>query len=91
MSQLSLAGLVSGSCVPSHQDTPACTPGEPLPQLHHKTRDHSAAGFSAMNRMRINSQLCDVKLRSGMTIVSAHKVVLAAVSPYFHAMFNGEL
>ena len=47
-------------------------------------------GFACMNRMRIHGQLCDIKLRSGMTVVSAHRVVLAAVSPYFHAMFNGE-
>ena len=47
-------------------------------------------GFSAMNRMRINGQLCDVKLKSGMVVVQAHKLVLAAVSPYFHAMFNGK-
>ena len=44
-----------------------------------------------MNRMRINGQLCDVKLKSGMVVVPAHKLVLAAVSPYFHAMFNGKL
>ena len=48
-------------------------------------------GFSAMNRMRINGQLCDVKLKSGMVVVQAHKLVLAAVSPYFHAMFNGNV
>ena len=48
-------------------------------------------GFSAMNRMRINGQLCDVKLKSGMVVTQAHKLVLAAVSPYFHAMFNGKL
>ena len=43
-----------------------------------------------MNRMRIHGQLCDIQLRSGVMLVSAHRVVLAAVSPYFHAMFNGE-
>ena len=50
---------------------------------------HAVSGFSVMNRMRIHSQLCDVKLKSGMVMIPAHKVVLASVSPYFHAMFNG--
>ena len=44
-----------------------------------------------MNRMRINGQLCDVKLKSGMVVVPAHKLVLASVSPYFYAMFNGKV
>ena len=44
-----------------------------------------------MNRMRIHGQLCDIKLKSGISVVAAHRVVLAAVSPYFHAMFNGEI
>jgi len=39
----------------------------------------------------MNSQLCDVKLRSGATLVPAHRLVLSAVSPYFHAMFNDDL
>ena len=76
-----------------------------MAQLHHRHKvyegdhsqncnlffqDHSAGGFASMNRMRIHDQLCDIKLKSGMTVVAAHRVVLAAVSPYFHAMFNGE-
>ena len=65
------------------------TPGEPLTQLHHKQKGHALSGFSLMNRMRINGQLCDVKLKCGMVSIPAHKVVLASVSPYFHAMFNG--
>ena len=44
-----------------------------------------------MNRMRIHGQLCDVKLKSGMVSIPAHKVVLASISPYFHAMFNGNM
>ena len=36
-------------------------------------------------------QLCDISLRAGVTTLSAHRVVLAAASPYFHAMFNGKL
>ena len=35
-------------------------------------------------------QLCDISLRVGITTLSAHRVVLAAASPYFHAMFNGK-
>ena len=96
-SQLHLSGLVAGdrmgqevrcSQVQQEAATP-CTPGEPLPRLHHKHKDHAMLGFAAMNRMRINGQLCDVKLKAGMVTVSAHRVVLAACSPYFSAMFNG--
>ena len=57
---------------------------------HSLLKGHSVYGFSAMNRMRINGQLCDVKLKSGMVVVPAHRLVLASVSPYFHAMFNGK-
>jgi hypothetical protein len=35
-------------------------------------------------------QLCDVVLKIGVDSIQAHKVVLASVSPYFYAMFNGE-
>lgn len=34
-------------------------------------------------------QLCDVTLEIGGETIHAHKVVLASVSPYFYAMFNG--
>lgn len=35
-------------------------------------------------------QLCDVTLEVGGETINAHKVILASVSPYFYAMFNGE-
>ena len=38
----------------------------------------------------ISFQLCDISLRAGVTTLSAHRVVLAAASAYFHAMFNGK-
>jgi hypothetical protein len=36
-------------------------------------------------------QLCDVVLKIGADTIHAHRVVLASVSPYFYAMFNGKL
>lgn len=35
-------------------------------------------------------QLCDVRLEVGGDTINAHRVVLASVSPYFYAMFNGK-
>lgn len=34
-------------------------------------------------------KLCDVVLEVGSETIHAHKVILASVSPYFYAMFNG--
>ncbi|KAK3735752.1 hypothetical protein QZH41_000625 [Actinostola sp. cb2023] len=44
-----------------------------------------------MRNMRLNSQLCDVVLVVGERRIPAHRLVLAACSSYFHAMFTSEL
>lgn len=61
-----------------------------LPQAHHQNPGHCIASFASINRMRQNAQLCDVTLEVAGETINAHKVVLASVSPYFYAMFNGE-
>ncbi|XP_022667994.1 kelch-like protein 17 isoform X2 [Varroa jacobsoni] len=57
--------------------------------------DHLAVCFKAMNAMRYSGQLCDVVLKTdspfGTQQLPAHRLVLAASSAYFFAMFNGEL
>lgn len=35
--------------------------------------------------------MTDITLKVGETRIHAHRVVLASTSPYFYAMFNGEL
>uniref|UniRef100_A0A1B0BPR3 BTB domain-containing protein n=1 Tax=Glossina palpalis gambiensis TaxID=67801 RepID=A0A1B0BPR3_9MUSC len=62
---------------------------EILPQAHHQNPGHCVASFAAINQMRSNVQLCDVTLEVGGETIHAHKVILASVSPYFYAMFNG--
>ena len=47
--------------------------------------------FQVMNTLREQNQLCDVLLMAGGNEIPAHKVVLASSSPYFRAMFTGEL
>ena len=43
--------------------------------------------MEVMNMLRQNDKLCDVTLRAGNETFHAHKLVLAAASPYFKAMF----
>ena len=47
--------------------------------------------FEVLSELRNDNQLCDVVLSAGNHSISAHRVVLAACSPYFRAMFTGEL
>ena len=39
--------------------------------------------------MRKNDELCDVTISVGQKKIRAHKLVLAASSPYFMSMFRG--
>ena len=44
-----------------------------------------------MIRFRLNDDLCDVTITAGKGKIRAHKLVLAASSPYFMSMFTGGL
>ena len=46
--------------------------------------------FHVFEDLRKNGQLCDVIIRVGEHDYAAHRVVLAATSPYFQAMFTSE-
>lgn len=47
--------------------------------------------FTQFDALRRNNELCDVDILVGDRKFPAHRVVLAAHSPYFHAMFTREL
>lgn len=60
--------------------------------MSHSVGSHAARILSLMNRHRREKEkLCDVVLRVGGRDIMSHRAVLAACSPYFYAMFAGEL
>ena len=46
--------------------------------------------ISGLAEQRDNGILCDVELKAEGAVIPAHRSVLAAASPFFHAMFTGE-
>jgi hypothetical protein len=44
-----------------------------------------------MNKLRQAEHLCDVTLKVDQTLFPAHRLILAAASDYFAAMFTGEV
>uniref|UniRef100_A0A3B4AU40 BTB domain-containing protein n=1 Tax=Periophthalmus magnuspinnatus TaxID=409849 RepID=A0A3B4AU40_9GOBI len=52
---------------------------------------HYVTCFCIYNILASKKQLCDVQLMAGGTEVPAHRVVLASCSPYFCAMFTGDM
>ncbi|XP_046905508.1 kelch-like protein 3 isoform X3 [Hypomesus transpacificus] len=59
--------------------------------MHTFNHTHMRKAFQLMNDLRSKKMLCDVLLVAGNIQVEAHKVVLAACSPYFCAMFTGAM
>ncbi|XP_017275636.1 actin-binding protein IPP isoform X2 [Kryptolebias marmoratus] len=45
--------------------------------------------LAQMNKMRLRSDFCDVGLKVGARVFRVHRLVLAASSPYFSALFSG--
>ena len=56
-----------------------------------RDRDHSNAAFENLAAFRANGLLCDIVLSVEGREIPAHRVILAAGSPYFRAMFLGKL
>ena len=86
----------ASSC--SYEFAPSCykpkpiNSKKPLPgSMHFSVMKHYKQGFETMNALRHKGQLCDVILRADSQQFRAHKVVLAAASPYFKAMFCNSL
>ncbi|XP_063166873.1 kelch-like protein 2 isoform X2 [Candoia aspera] len=52
---------------------------------------HMKKAFKVLNELRSQNLLCDVTIVAEDMEIAAHRVVLAACSPYFHAMFTGEM
>ncbi|KAM6976655.1 kelch-like protein 3 [Aplochiton taeniatus] len=59
--------------------------------MHTFNQTHMRKAFQLMNELRSKNMLCDVKLVAGKIEVPAHRVVLASCSPYFCAMFTGDM
>ncbi|KTG47737.1 hypothetical protein cypCar_00027832, partial [Cyprinus carpio] len=55
------------------------------------TNSHAKSILNAMNALRKSNTLCDITLRVEGTDFPAHRIVLAACSDYFCAMFTSEL
>ena len=52
-------------------------------------RNHAKNLLDGLDRLRAESQFCDVELRVGKTSFCCHRAVLSACSPYFQGMFSG--
>ncbi|KAG7518665.1 Kelch 3 [Solea senegalensis] len=59
--------------------------------MHTFNQTHMRKAFQLMNELRSKQMLCDVQLVAGSVEVPAHRVVLASCSPYFCAMFTGDM
>ncbi|NXF72605.1 KLH18 protein, partial [Sclerurus mexicanus] len=53
--------------------------------------DLPSRGYGVMGEIRRQGKLCDVTLKVGDHKFSAHRIVLAASIPYFHAMFTNDM
>jgi len=60
-------------------------------RLSYVSEKHPRHTLEAINVLRKHRELCDVVLIVGQRRIFGHRVVLSACSPYFHAMFTGEL
>ncbi|KAI1242508.1 hypothetical protein IHE44_0000037 [Lamprotornis superbus] len=64
---------------------------DPEDLVHFSVGDLPSRGYGVMGEIRRQGKLCDVTLKVGDHKFSAHRIVLAASIPYFHAMFTNDM
>lgn len=63
---------------------------ESEPVLQYQPEPHMSEAFGILEDMRRTNKLCDVVIEVGSLTLNAHRVILAACSSYFNAMFSGD-
>ena len=58
-------------------------------RLQYTSKIITSQAFEVFDELRQHNQLCDVTIKVDGHDYTAHRVVLAAVSPYFRGMFTG--
>ncbi|XP_062849555.1 actin-binding protein IPP [Trichomycterus rosablanca] len=77
------------SSSPSHSDNALVLPSRAQEEDSRCSSErHAQLLLAQMNKMRLRSNLCDVRLRVGGRVFQVHRLVLAASGPYFSALFN---
>ncbi|XP_032734186.1 kelch-like protein 12 isoform X2 [Lontra canadensis] len=71
--------------------SPYCLMGGIMAPKDIMTNTHAKSILNSMNSLRKSNTLCDVTLRVEQKDFPAHRIVLAACSDYFCAMFTSEL
>lgn len=69
---------------------PVCLPKPISRELVYEEKEHPRNTCKQLSILREKGELCDVVLIVDEAEIKAHKIVLAACSPYFESMFIGE-
>lgn len=70
-------------------DAPTAMAPHPSEQALLASDRHARLILAQMNKMRLRTDFCDVVLLVGGRVFKVHRLVLAASSPYFSALFAG--
>ena len=60
-------------------------------EVVYEPEDHMSEALKLCSDMKAQDELCDVVILANETRFPAHRVILAAFSPYFRAMFTGNM
>lgn len=57
-------------------------------EFNFKEENFDSKFFKSLNQFRTDESFCDITIRIHNQTIRAHRVVIAASIPYFHAMFS---
>ncbi|XP_051553988.1 actin-binding protein IPP-like isoform X3 [Myxocyprinus asiaticus] len=89
------AGIIMSSAGPLQSSPRRLTAGDEAGATSERgsyfSDRHAGLLLAQMNKMRLRSDFCDVRLLVGGRVFGVHRLVLAAGGPYFSALFSGAM
>ena len=101
---VTVSRLMSSGCRPKTSNTPPASAshcmgdtsgvvmsGHTSERALYASEQHARLLLAQMNKMRLRTDFCDVRLCVGGRVFGVHRLVLAASGPYFAALFSGAM